>query len=147
MFVRGGNISRPVCAPLNRFCDRESFGKRPMTSSYMQPFTHMIDLKSGSIPDSKLIQSRRLSDLKGLFADQAAEAALLASNPLLYEVFEPAQNPAVVGQLRFGTTILYPGKVGNEYYMTKGHYHALGDRAEVYYGLMGKGCVLMQTPE
>jgi glucose-6-phosphate isomerase len=118
-----------------------------MTPSYMQPFTCMVDLQSGSIPDSKVVQSRRLSDLKGLFADRAAEETLLVANPLLYEVFEPAQNPAVVGQLRYGTTILYPGKVGDEYYMTKGHYHALGDRAEVYYGLIGKGCVLLQTPE
>jgi len=31
--------------------------------------------------------------------------------------------------------------------MTKGHYHALGDRAELYYGLLGEGYLLLQSPE
>jgi glucose-6-phosphate isomerase len=31
--------------------------------------------------------------------------------------------------------------------MTKGHFHALGDRTELYYGLYGEGYVLLQTPE
>jgi glucose-6-phosphate isomerase len=43
--------------------------------------------------------------------------------------------------------IIYPGKVGDEYFMTKGHYHALRDRAELYYGLKGEGYLLLQTPE
>jgi glucose-6-phosphate isomerase len=52
-----------------------------------------------------------------------------------------------VGQLRYSTTIIRPGKVGDEYFFTKGHYHALGDRAELYVGLSGDGYLLLQTPE
>jgi glucose-6-phosphate isomerase, archaeal len=88
-----------------------------------------------------------LSDLKGLFADPQAEAALMAGNPLVYEVYEATKNPKEAGQLLYSTTVIYPGKVGNEYFMTKGHYHALGDRAELYYGLQGTGYLLLQTPE
>ncbi|MCZ7539826.1 MAG: hypothetical protein M5U29_07950 [Anaerolineae bacterium] len=40
-----------------------------------------------------------------------------------------------------------PGKVGDEYFMTKGHYHARGECAELYYGLLGEGYLLLQTPE
>jgi len=114
---------------------------------YMPPFTKMVDLSDGTIPDAVLVQKRYLSDLKGLFADPEAEAALMPRNPLIYEVHEATENPAEVGQLRYSTTIIFPGKVGNEYYFTKGHYHALGDRAELYFGLIGEGYLLLQTPE
>jgi glucose-6-phosphate isomerase, archaeal len=114
---------------------------------YIQPFTRMVNLRDGTIPDATVVQTRRLSDLRGLFADRAAEEAMLAQNPVLYEVFEATTNPEAVGQLRYSTTVIHPGKVGDEYFMTKGHYHALGDRAEFYYGLMGEGYLLLQTPE
>ncbi len=114
---------------------------------YLLPFTRTIRLSDGTIPDAAIKQTRRLSDLAGCFADQSAEKALMAENPILYEVYEATQNPAVVGHLRYSTTVIYPGKVGDEYFMTKGHYHALGDRCELYYGLAGEGVLLLQTPE
>lgn len=79
--------------------------------------------------------------------DSAAEAALMAENPVIYEVHEATDNPMVVGQLRYSTTIIRPGKVGDEYFFTKGHYHALTDRAELYFGLLGEGYLLLQTSE
>jgi glucose-6-phosphate isomerase, archaeal len=114
---------------------------------YVQPFTRMVNLQDGTIPDAPVIQRRCLSDLKGLFADRAAEEAMLAENPVVYEVFEATGNPETLGLLRYSTTVLRPGKVGDEYFMTKGHYHALADRAELYYCLMGEGYLLLQTPE
>lgn len=114
---------------------------------YMPPFTVMVNLQDGTIPHAKLVQKRYLADLKGLYADSAAEAALMAENPLIYEVHEATENPMQVGQLRYSTTIIYPGKVGDEYFFTKGHYHAIGDRAELYLGLAGEGYLLLQTPE
>jgi glucose-6-phosphate isomerase len=116
-------------------------------TEYLTPFTRAVDLQTGTIPNSLRVQSRRLQDLKGLFADQAAESALMVTNPLLYEVYEGTDVPPVVGQLAYSTTVIYPGMVGDEYYMTKGHYHALGDRTEIYYGLLGEGYLLLQTPE
>ena len=38
-----------------------------------------------------------------------------------------------------------PGKVGNEYFMTRGHIHAVSDRPELYFGLKGKGLMLMES--
>lgn len=114
---------------------------------YMLPFTKILNMQDGTIPDAVLIQKRYLADLKGLYANSAAESALMASNPLLYEVHEATDIPEVIGQLRYSTTIIYPGKVGDEYFFTKGHYHALADRAELYFGLVGEGYLLLQTPE
>jgi glucose-6-phosphate isomerase len=116
-------------------------------AQYMMPFSRQIDLKAGHIPGAPQVLERRLSDLRGLFADGEAEQALSAENPLIYEVYEATENPKVAGQLLYSTTIIYPGKVGREYFMTKGHYHALRDRAELYYGLLGEGALLLQAPD
>lgn len=114
---------------------------------YLQPFTKMIDLDTGVIPEAVMVVKRHLSDLKGLYADPAAEAALMSANPLLYEVHEATDIPEDEGQLRYSTTIIFPGKVGDEYFFTKGHYHAIANRAELYFGLAGEGYLLLMTPE
>jgi len=39
----------------------------------------------------------------------------------------------VAGELLFGVSIVHPGKVGNEFYMTKGHFHTVLETAEIYH--------------
>jgi glucose-6-phosphate isomerase len=114
---------------------------------YLTPFTKLIDFRTGVIPDAYTVMKRHLSDMRGLYADAAAEAALAESNPLIYEVHEATDIPEEDGQLRYSTTIIYPGKVGDEFYMTKGHYHARAETAELYIGLAGVGYLILQTPE
>ena len=100
-------------------------------------------LDSARIADRPFVQ-RRLSDMPGCFADTAAyEAALAVDNPVLYEVtaIEPARGD---GQLHYGLGILHPGKIGNEFFMTKGHYHSHRPAAEVYVGLRGEGVMLLE---
>jgi glucose-6-phosphate isomerase, archaeal len=87
---------------------------------------------------------RRLSDLRGCFQDEAAyEAALAQGDPVLYKVatVEPGTGP---GDLHYGLGILNPGKIGNEYFLTKGHYHSTREAAEVYIGLRGEGAMLLE---
>lgn len=115
-------------------------------TDYMIPFSRTVDMQDGSIRDARAVTQRFMTDLKGLFADRAAEEALLAANPLVYEVYEATNNPEIAGHLLFSTTVIRPGKVGDEYFMTKGHYHALEDRAELYFGLLGEGYLLLQNP-
>lgn len=40
--------------------------------------------------------------------------------------------------------ILEAGKVGDEYYLTKGHLHSYRPAAEVYLGLRGEGMMLLE---
>lgn len=90
------------------------------------------------------IVERRLGQMSGCFADQAAfDVAVKGGDPLLYRVtaVEPAQGK---GDLHYGLGILYPGKVGDEYFMTKGHLHATREAAEVYIGLTGEGFMLLE---
>jgi glucose-6-phosphate isomerase len=87
---------------------------------------------------------RRLADLRGCFADAAAfDAALAAGNPLLYRVasVEPAGGE---GDLHYGVGCLMPGKIGGEYFLTKGHLHAWRPAAEFYFGLSGEGVMLLE---
>jgi glucose-6-phosphate isomerase len=40
--------------------------------------------------------------------------------------------------------MLMPGKVGREYFMTKGHFHAWRPAAELYIALRGRGLMLLE---
>ncbi|NJN24583.1 MAG: cupin domain-containing protein [Cyclobacteriaceae bacterium] len=87
-------------------------------------------------------KTARIADLKGIFADEAARAAL-PQDMLAYHVqyyFPVAEGTE--GGLFFGNTTIYPGKVGDEYFMTKGHFHAKGDRGEYYWCIQGQGVLL-----
>jgi glucose-6-phosphate isomerase, archaeal len=115
--------------------------------STSKPFTFQIELPSGcpSYFDHHL--ERRLSAMKGQFVDEAAYRQLVGTgDPILYEVYEISR-PQVAGELIHGISILHPGKVEVEYFMTKGHFHTILDTGEIYYCLHGQGVMVMETPE
>ena len=117
------------------------------TTSLIQPFAVDIDLESGVMADAKNHLVRRASDMRGHYKDAAAFDALVASgDPLHYEVFE-VPVPEEYGQLMYCISTLQPGLVGEECYMTKGHYHTVLETAEVYLCLRGEGYMLMKTPD
>jgi glucose-6-phosphate isomerase len=92
----------------------------------------------------KVVKSiRTLGELSGIFLDAEAYAALPAET-LVYEVHSHLSvDEGTPGGLYFGLTKLYPGKVGEEYFMTKGHFHRQADRAEYYWCLGGEGILLL----
>ena len=113
----------------------------------MEPFEVNINFQNGQIQGASRVITRKLSDLAGLFYDQVAYDKLLSKdNPILYEVHEVSV-PEEEGQLLSCTTVIFPGKIGSEYYFTKGHFHVKEDRAEIYTCLQGKGYLLMTTRE
>jgi glucose-6-phosphate isomerase len=95
--------------------------------------------------NEELTVQRRLLDLKGVFADEDAfqQAVATGDNPLIYTVASvtPADGP---GQLHYGIGKIMPGRIGDEYYMTKGHYHSWRPAAEFYIGLTGEGMMLLE---
>jgi len=113
-----------------------------------RPFTFDL-LSSGGIPahfDRCIV--RTLSETGGMYADQARCAAMLADGHdiTVYEVYDIGR-PEAPGELAHGVSIVHPGLVGDEYFMTKGHFHAELETAEVYYCLAGQGIMVMETPE
>jgi glucose-6-phosphate isomerase len=45
--------------------------------------------------------------------------------------------------LFWGTTVVEPGTVGREYFMTQGHFHAKRGRTEFYGAVAGEGMLLL----
>lgn len=110
------------------------------------PFTLDFPLTDGILP-SVSSTKRKLSAMKGMYLDDSAfTKAVLEGDTLVYEFFELGA-PNDSGDLAFGTSITYPGKVGDEYFMTKGHFHTILETAEVYWCIRGHGLMLMENPE
>jgi len=90
---------------------------------------------------------RRLVDIAGIFQDETTRSKM-DQDQLAYEVdchFPVAEGTP--GGLFFGITKLYSGKVGDEYFMTKGHFHAQSERAEYYWGIIGEGVLILMDRE
>jgi glucose-6-phosphate isomerase, archaeal len=114
---------------------------------WLKGFTVDYDKITGMSKSDAETSVRMMEQMKGMYADSDAEQALIESeNPKVYEFYEMGA-PEHEGDLAFGTSITYPGKVGNEYFMTKGHFHTILNTAEVYYCLSGHGYMLMENPE
>lgn len=86
--------------------------------------------------------TRTIGDVTDIFSDKEALAKLPADK-VVYEVasYFPVADNTPAG-LFFGITYIHPGKVGEEYFMTKGHFHAQRDRAEFYHCIEGEGLLL-----
>ena len=104
------------------------------------------DVQNGKLEGGQASE-RRLSDLSGFFADTTAfNAALQQEDSLLYKV-EALAPASGSGDLHYGLGTLYPGKVGDEYFLTKGHYHEAREMAEVYIGFGGDGYMLLEDEQ
>jgi glucose-6-phosphate isomerase len=91
--------------------------------------------------------TRTLGSLRGHFLDEKAYARMLAKGDMpVYEIYE-VHRPEVPGELQSGMSIVHPGKVGSEFFMTRGHFHQVLDTGELYYCVGGEGFMVMQTPE
>ncbi len=103
-----------------------------------------MDWATGRLSGSK-IQTlvKTLGQIRELFHDQEA-ASRIPSDVELYsvQVFAPVAE-GTEGGLFWGNTTLQPGKVGDEYYMTKGHFHRIRNRAEYYATIHGEGALLL----
>lgn len=123
-----------------------SFNASTKPFDYEKGFTIDFDLKTG-MSSMKETSKRYLSNMKGMYADDEAYAKQLAEKDDLVYEFHEMGVPEHSGDLAFGASITYPGKVGNEYYMTKGHFHTILETAEVYYCMGGHGYMLLENPE
>lgn len=116
-------------------------------TSFIQPFSVDIDLIEGAMPAATRRTARKASAMRGHYADGAAfERLVAAGDPLHYEVFE-VPVPEEYGHLMYCISKLQPGLVGDEYFMTKGHYHTVRQTGEIYLCLRGRGYMLMKTED
>jgi glucose-6-phosphate isomerase len=107
-----------------------------------------INLQTGEMLEPDRVVVRRASDMRGYYADADALEHLIRErgDPIHYEVFEKPV-PETRGNLMYCISKLQPGLIGDEFYMTKGHYHRVRHTAELYLCLRGQGLMLMKTEE
>lgn len=110
----------------------------------MNSFVSSAPDSFGSIDQPTSVRKVHLSDLKGVFADEPAWRRLVAdADPLVYEVYLVEPVSASGWDMSYGTTILHPGQVGDEYFLTRGHLHEPNDRPELAYVMCGEGVMLL----
>ncbi len=103
-----------------------------------------IDAMTGGVTPMTGRYVKRLSELAGIFQDKQALAENVSANndPAVYEVIEYRKDGSDVF---FGTTTMYPGDIGGEFFMTRGHFHQRRDMGEVYYTQSGEGILLLES--
>lgn len=90
---------------------------------------------------------RKLSQLEDCYVGRDEYlAALQLGDPVIYRV-SSLEEASGDGDLHLGLGLLMPGKVGAEYYLTRGHLHAWREAAEIYIGLSGEGLMLLETED
>ncbi|HGA2726414.1 TPA: glucose-6-phosphate isomerase family protein [Enterobacter hormaechei] len=99
---------------------------------------------SGIFANGPLItKTTRLADLPGVFIAKDAWRGC-ESQQRVYDV-EMLDSPSNDGALYVGVTHLCAGRIGEEFFMTRGHFHQRREQGEVYFGLRGCGLLLLQT--
>lgn len=120
------------------------------TTPLLAPTLAVVDFDSatGILHGATVVEDRRtLGELKGVFADESAWSEMDPAT-LAYGVrcYFPVPD-GTEGGLFFGCTFLEPGTVGDEYFMTKGHFHAKRDTGEFYWGIQGEGVLLLMNED
>jgi glucose-6-phosphate isomerase len=112
-----------------------------------EPGRCVIGVTDGSLSGATGRYVKRLADLSGLYGDAAAFAAAVegGGDRIVYEV-QDYRASAAASDLIFGVTRMVPGRIGREYFLTRGHIHARADRPEIYTGEAGRGLMLMESP-
>ena len=113
-----------------------------------EPGVCRVDVAGGELIGATNRYVKNLADLDGLYEDTPAFDAVRRTlgDSVVYEVtdYKPSANS---GDMIIGVTRMRPGKVGREYFLTRGHIHANANRPEMYYGESGRGVMLLESPE
>jgi glucose-6-phosphate isomerase len=112
----------------------------------VEPAALDVDALGGALRGDAERYEKHLADLAGLYADGDAFSAALgdADDEPVYWV-DSSTVERGEGALTIGVSVLRPGRIGDEFAMTRGHLHAVAEHAEMYYGLSGTGVMLLDA--
>ncbi|WP_066041479.1 glucose-6-phosphate isomerase family protein [Herbiconiux solani] len=102
---------------------------------------------TGQLTGATRHYEKQLGDMAGVYLDERAWTSAVereGAETLIYSVDEQKYQDGP-GALIVGTSTLLPGSYGDEFAVTRGHLHAISDRAELYYCLSGRGVMLLDT--
>jgi glucose-6-phosphate isomerase, archaeal len=103
-----------------------------------------INFSTGEITGSPVTETlRTIGDMKGYYRDESARQNL-DQHKVVYRVqaFLPVVE-GTQGGLFLGNTFIEHGMVGDEYFMTKGHFHRNRNRSEYYITIQGAGAMIL----
>jgi len=105
-----------------------------------------LDFGTGAFSREEAHTVRTVGQLAELFRDQAG-ARMMAPDRIVYEIHGCASEVEGPPKLLYATTVLHPGHVGNEYFMTRGHFHTDPTRGEFMLTLRGEGSLILMDRE
>lgn len=93
------------------------------------------------------LRSKTIGQLAYVFANESARAEM-DPDVKVYDVqyWKPVAD-GTCGGLFWGNSTVHPGDVGGEYFMTRGHFHAVRDRGEIYATITGEGMLVLMDEE
>jgi len=111
------------------------------------PTSVQFNFENGEFLPFVKLEQRFVSNLAPMFFDQQAVREIIDQTDRL--VYDIRYYPFITSNsdMALGVTRIYPGKVGDEYHMTKGHFHEREDQPEIYFCVQGNGFLLMETME
>ncbi|MDG2385236.1 MAG: glucose-6-phosphate isomerase family protein [Pirellulaceae bacterium] len=117
-------------------------------TTLIDPFHVDFDLDNGVMHGASNVLQRKTSDMRGYYADEQALEELIQrdGDSIHYKVYE-VPVPQEYGHLMYCISDLQPGRVGDECFMTKGHYHSVLETGEIYMCLAGEGIMMMKTTD
>lgn len=101
----------------------------------------ILDLKSGVFAGREAQSRRTLSELRSIFTVPPQEGR----DEVVYETHGMPAEIEGEPKLLYATTILQPGTVGDEFFMTRGHFHTRTDRGELMFTLQGEGALVLMN--
>jgi glucose-6-phosphate isomerase len=118
------------------------------SANSLSPFLAFVNQETLQIQPNTGGYRKYLRELDGIYEDQTSFRKLVETcgNEVAYRV-EEARFTDGGSDLITGISVLEAGKVGSEFFMTRGHLHQRADRPETYYCLAGHGILLMETLE
>ena len=103
-----------------------------------------VNWADGSLSGPNVKESTKtMGQLRGIFRSQE-DWSLIAPERVVYSVqWIPPVDDGTEGGLFWGNTTIEPGRVGDEYFMTHGHFHTKSNRSEFYGTVQGTGYLVL----
>ena len=108
-----------------------------------------IAFETGSMGVDERIEraSKTVGALANVFKDEEARR-LIDSDKVVYavEYWKPVPE-GTEGGLYWGNSTIFPGVIGEEFFMTRGHFHGRRDRSEYYATVSGIGLLVLMDEQ
>lgn len=102
-----------------------------------------MNFETGEIDPSVHSAVRTYKELQDLFLE---EDGSIAPGTVIYRTYG-CPGDGLGQDLLYGTTVLMPGSVAGEFFMTRGHFHTKPERGETCLTLRGSGKLLLVSRE